>query len=316
MIARDKKVILITGAAGFVGANLVRESLIRKFKVHILVKKETNLWRIADLRNKIKIHYNDLLNIKELKKNIRSANPNFIFHLATFGAYPAQTNVHQMIKTNILGTYNLLIASKDIEYELFINTASSSEYGFHKKPMREDSLLKPVSFYAWTKASATLLCQAFAGRFAKPIITLRLFSAYGPYEESSRLIPTAIRSALERSTLKLTRGQARRDFIFVEDVVNAYFAAINQKNIGSKIFNIGTGKQSSNLKVAKIIKKLSGRLKIEIGAYKPRYWDTNYWVADISMSKELLGWYPKYDLNEGLKKTYSWFLKNMSLYPR
>ena len=311
-----KKKILITGAAGFVGANLVRFFFLDKnYKVHGLVKKESNLWRIRNLEGKINLHYDDLSILGRLKKTIQIIHPNYIIHLASHGSYPQQTDVNNMIKTNILGTYNLLESTKSVPYECFINASSSSEYGLKEKPMRETDMLDPISFYAATKASITLLCQVFARQFNKPIISFRLFSVYGPYEEPTRLIPVAMRAAITGHTLKLTFGKERRDFIYVDDVVQAFFQARNKKNLGGEIFNIGTGKQYTNLQVAEIIQKYSqNMLKIELGAYEPRNWDTDFWVADISKAKSKLGWKPKYNLAKGLEKTYSWFRKNLSLY--
>ncbi|OGD86831.1 hypothetical protein A2Z23_03300 [Candidatus Curtissbacteria bacterium RBG_16_39_7] len=315
MRSPNKKKILITGAAGFVGANLTRSLLAKNFEVHALIKKESNLWRISDLKGRLNLHYNDLSNLAELKKTLRIINPGYIFHLASHGSYPSQTNVNEMIGSNILGICNLLEASRDIPYWCFINTGSSSEYGFKDKPMKETDVLEPASLYAATKAAATLLCQVYAGQFNKPIISFRLFSVYGPYEEPTRLIPQAIKAATTGQTLRLTPGKERRDFIYVEDVVHAFFCAISKQGLGGEIFNIGTGKQYTNLQVANIIRKSSqNKLKIEIGTYEPRYWDTNFWVADISKTKALLNWQPKYNLEEGLKKTYLWFGENLSLY--
>ena len=315
MRSKSRKVILLTGTAGFIGANLARLCLKKNFEVHALVKKESNLWRIRDLKGNINLHYDDLSNLRKLKKNLRTINPKYILHLASHGSYPHQTNVNKMIEANVLGTYNLLEASLDIPYQCLINTGSSSEYGFKSKPMKETDVLEPVSFYAATKAGATLLCQVFARQFGKPIINFRLFSVYGPYEAPTRLIPQAIKAAITGQTLKLTPGKERRDFIHIEDVAQAFFQAIDKKNLDGEILNIGTGKQHTNLQVAEIIRKLSGnRLKVEVGTYKPRYWDTDFWVADISKIKAQLGWQPKYSLEDGLKRTYSWFIKNLSLY--
>lgn len=315
MNTNDKKKVFITGAAGFVGATLTKYLVYKKYRVHILIKKESNLWRLTDVKTKIHPHFGNLSNFKNLKRLLQEINPNYIFHLAAHGTYPFQTNADEMIKTNILGTYNLLEATKDILYECFINVGSSSEYGFKNKPMKETDLIKPVSFYAATKASATLMCQVFSQQFNKPIITFRLFSVYGPYEESTRLIPVAIKAALRKKVLKLTAGKQRRDFIYIDDVTQAFRKAMIEKNINGEIFNIGTGKQYTNLKIARVIQKCSSHeLKIDIGGFQPRSWDTNFWVANISKTKSLLNWEPKYTLEEGLSKTYKWFSKNLNLY--
>lgn len=306
--------LVITGAAGFVGANLARYALKKGFEVHALVKKSTNLWRLNDVKNTMNFYYTDLSSLSALKKILQTINPNFIFHLASYGTYPDEKNGKQTLLSNIFGTYNLLEASKDINYRIFVNTGSSSEYGFKEKPMKEKDVLEPITFYGASKASATLLCSVFAHIYKKPIITLRLFSVYGPYEEPTRLIPTAIKSALTGQILNITSGRFMHDFVFVEDVVSAYFLALNQKHNG-QILNIGSGKQYSNLEIAKIINKISkNRLGFKIGNFKKRYWDTNYWVADINKTQFILAWKPKYNLEQGLLKTYEWIQNNLVLY--
>jgi len=313
---QDKPRILITGVAGFVGANLARFFVKKNFQVYGLVKKETNLWRIQDLGKDINLQFDDLSEFRKLHRTIKKIDPNYIFHLAAYGSYPEQIDIKKMINTNILGTYNLLLATEDISYDCFINTGSSSEYGFKNKPMRETDVLEPVSFYGATKSTATLICQLFAKQFNKPIITFRLFSVYGSYEEPTRLIPTAIKAAITGQPLRLTPGSESRDFIYIEDVITAYAKAINKKGLGrGEILNIGTGKQYTNIQAAEIILNYcNNNLKIKIGTYKSRPWDTNFWVADISKAKFLLGWQPKYTLKEGLQKTYSWFRTHLNLY--
>jgi nucleoside-diphosphate-sugar epimerase len=311
----NKKRILITGVGGFLGANLARFFIQKNFEVWGLVKKETNLWRIKDLKSDIYLQKDDLSDFKKLHKKVIKIAPKYIIHLAAYGSYPNQENIQKMIDVNIQGTYNLLEATKNLPYNCLINTGSSSEYGFKKNPMKESDLLEPVSFYGATKASSTLLCQLFARQFKKPIINFRLFSVYGPYEEPMRLIPTAIKAAILGNVLQITSGAVRRDFIHIEDVNLAYDYALTKKLPNGEIFNIGTGKQYTNIEVSNIIRKYcQPRLKIKIGAFKKRPWDTNFWVADISKTKKLLGWQPQNSLKDGLQKTYNWFKKNLNLY--
>jgi nucleoside-diphosphate-sugar epimerase len=244
-----------------------------------------------------------------LRAAIHKINPSIIIHLATYSAYRDQEAVSQMVETNITGTLNLLSASKDINYSVFINTGSSSEYGINEKPMNENDILKPVSFYAATKASTTLLCQVFAREYLKPIVTLRPFSAYGPYEEDDRFIPTIIRATIENTPIRLTPGCQRRDFICVQDVVDIYIKAMScGKKLSGQILNMGTGIEYTNDEVVQTLFKITNkRVKIEKGAYPKRLWDMPHWVADISKTRRLLNWKPKLTLEEGLRYTYNWF---------
>lgn len=309
-------VILITGGAGFIGANLTRR-LVDKNKIHLFLKPTTNLWRLKDIISKLTIHNQDLTDFKNLTKTVHKIKPDIIYHLATHGAYSTQTDPIQMINTNLKTTANLILALDEIDYKCFVNTGSSSEYGFKTKPMKEDDLLEPNSFYAATKASGTYLCQVLARSQKKPIITFRPFSVYGPYEEGTRLIPTVILNILHNQPVKLTVNLAKRDFIYVEDLIDCYLLLAKKinKKIYGEVYNAGTGKQYSNGEIVETIKNLTKKkVKILKGAYQNRTWDTSFWVADISKITKDIGWKPKYTLEKGLEKTINWFKQNERLY--
>lgn len=303
-----RKCLLLTGGAGFIGANLTRELIKLHYDVNLILKKSSDLWRIKDVLGKVKIYYVDLLDKNKLTKTINKINPGFIIHMATYSNYRNQADVREMIEININGTLNLLLASKKVNFELLINTGSSSEYGTKENPMKESDLLEPISFYAATKASATLLCKAFALEYKKPIVTLRPFSVYGPLEEEKRLIPTVIKAVIENRPIKLTYGAQRRDFIYVEDVLDIYIKTISQgPKLAGQILNMGTGIEFTNDEVVETLFRIAGkRVKIKKGAYPKRFWDTSHWVADVHKTKKSLNWTPKFTLEQGLKKTYEW----------
>ena len=136
---------LITGAAGFIGSMLLRKLISINEDVEIILRENSNTWRINDILKNIKIHYSDLSNLEQLKGMISKIKPSVIYHLATHGAYSYQKDANLIIKTNILGTWNLLQACNETDYELFINTGSSSEYGRKDFAMRENDALEPES---------------------------------------------------------------------------------------------------------------------------------------------------------------------------
>ena len=182
--------VLITGATGFVGANLVRFFISKGLKVNIIIRKNSNIWRIKDIIRKTNVFYADLRDRKKLRKIVKKIKPKSIFHFATYGAYSSQNDL-KLIKSTILnGTINLLNECKKFKFNIFLNSGSSSEYGFKKNKMSENSLLKPNSHYAVFKSAVTLLCHYEAVTNKLPIITVRPFHVYGQFEEPSRLIPT------------------------------------------------------------------------------------------------------------------------------
>lgn len=302
--------ILITGGAGFIGTNLIQKLLdLGCSNINLIIKNSTSLNRLDNVLQEIHLHRVDLLNKDGLQKVVNKIDPRIIVHLATYSAYRDQTAALDMIKTNIEGTLNLLMSTRNINYDIFINTGSSSEYGIKENPMKENDLLKPISFYAVTKASATLLCQVFAKEYQKPIVTLRPFSVFGPYEEENRFIPTIVKAVIKNKPIKLTPGDQRRDFIYIQDVVNIYIRTISyRKRLSGQILNMGTGIEYTNDQVVQALFKVTGKkVKIEKGAFPKRLWDTSHWVADISKTKKLLNWKPKFSLEKGLTETYLWF---------
>lgn len=310
------KKVFITGAGGFVGANLTRRLLSLNYDVHVLWKRSSNPWRIEDIKNQITLHDINLLSKNSVSSVLNKIQPMAIIHLATYSSYRNQEDIEEIVNISINGTLNLLLASKNIPYEIFVNTGSSSEYGFKEKPMKETDLLEPISFYASSKAGQTVLCQAFSFEYKKPIVTIRPFSVYGPYEQEDRFIPTIIRSLIAKKEIKLTQGSQRRDFIYVDDLVDIYVKALEKKELlKGKILNAGTGKQYSNDEIVKTLFKISGiRVPIEKGKFPKRIWDSPNWISDTKNVKKSLNWKPKYSLEKGLRNTYDWFLKNNSLY--
>lgn len=311
----NKKVFLITGTSGFIGSVLLRRLVNQNQKVHIILRKNSNTWRINDLLDKVTIHNSDLSDLKELTKIIQKIKPNIIYHLATNGAYSYQKDANQIIQTNILGTWNLLQACNSINYELFVNTGSSSEYGFKKFAMRETDIVEPTSYYAVTKCAQTLLCSHIAKQENKPIVTIRPFSVYGPYEEPKRFIPTLMKALMFNEEMNLVDPKIARDYIYVDDMVDAYLKINELKNNPGEYFNIGTGIQSTIEDAVKTAKRVSQKTaKFQWGKMKNRNWDTNNWVADISKARQLLNWTPKITFEKGLMLTWKWFKKNHKFY--
>ncbi len=312
---KDAK-FLITGATGFVGACLTRFLASKNKKVNILVRNKKLNWRLNDIASKLTIFESDLTN-PSLSKVINRIKPDVIFHLAAYGTLPHQVDVNQMININIRGTLNLINAVKKHKFKLFINSGSSSEYGVKPQPMQESDLSLPINDYGITKSAATMFCVKTAQTEKLPIITFRLFSPYGYFEEKNRLIPSAILSILNRKAVKLTSSDSVRDFIFIDDVINAYMKAIEIESAPGEIFNIGSGKETTIGKIIKIISnEVDYKVKINWGAVQKqkRQVEPQHWQANIIKAKRILGWQPQNDLYTGLTKTFDWFKNNKNLY--
>lgn len=316
MSSTNKKV-LITGGAGFIGANFVYKFLELGYQVFVFERKETNLWRIKNIKNKIKLYSPNLLDYNKTEKIIFKIKPNIVVHLAAYGAYQkTQQEIEATVNTNLIGSINLINACNKVGVDCFINTGSSSEYGIKQKPMKEDDLLEADNLYAITKASVTMYCQMMARKFNFPVAIVRPFAVYGYFEEKERLIPTIIKSCLKNKNMKLSRPNSVRDFIFIDDLISGYLAIIkNIEKIKGHIFNLGSGRQYKIKDIAELIKNITqSKSKTIYGKIKIAQTEPKNWVANIFKAKKMLKWQIKYNLEQGLKKNIVWFKENISLY--
>lgn len=303
------KRIILTGGTGFIGTNLARRLLREGHDLHLLVRPNYKPWRIEEIKNDVHLHVVDLANAVALNSVVEQIRPDWIFHLAVYGAYPFQSDVQQMVQTNIIGTINLFAACLRTDFAAFVNTGTSSEYGFKDHAPPETEFLEPNSNYALTKASATLFCRYTAQSQRVHLPTLRLYSVYGPYEESTRLMPTLIRQGLKGELPALVNPDTAHDYVYVEDVVDAYLLAATKPNQEpGAVYNVGTGTQTSLRKVVEVARRVMGiAVEPKWGSMPNRNWDTSVWVADNRKIRETLGWQPRYSFEKGFPLTVEWF---------
>jgi UDP-glucose 4-epimerase len=307
-VARGKRA-LITGATGFVGANLARSLLVDGCEVHLLIHQQDQTWRIDSIRNDVRLHEGDLCDCDSVQRIVAEARPEWVFHCAVYGAYSWQTSVEQMVQTNVLGTINLVQACRKVSVESFVNTGSSSEYGYKDHAPAEDEWLEPNSEYALTKASATMYSRWLARTTGFAISTLRLYSVYGPWEDPGRLIPTLIRYGLAGKLPSLVHPDTARDYVSVEDVCRAY-RMVAARSVGAEagaVYNVGTGRQTSLREVIEIARRVLGvRREPEWSSMPNRRWDTQTWVSDSRKIERDLGWRPRYTFEEGFRRMVQW----------
>ena len=306
------KKILITGATGFIGSHLTRKLTEEGFEVGIIKRENSNIRRISDLIKNLSIYDADLRDIHEVSKVISHFKPEVIFHLATYYAVEHKSEeVSLMLDTNVLGTINLLEASKKYNVKLFINTSSCFVYQESKNKLRENTGLGPINLYALTKIQAEQACSFYTEKYGLGTITFRLFPPYGPADHERRLIPYTIKNFFKGKKIKLTTGKQRWDFVYVDDIIEAYFKLLNIPDLPIKheIFNIGTGNAISIREVISQLKEIIGSsIEPEWGAIPHRKNEVWFICADISKTKGFLKWKPKTQiLQEGLKLTVNWY---------
>lgn len=302
----------VTGGTGFIGANLARRLLHDGHEVHLLVQREYSSWRLEGIGDSLQLHEVDLADARMLEPVLRSIRPDWIFHLAAHGAYSSQTDWRRMIQTNVLGSANLLDASLAATFEAFVNTGTSSEYGFKDHAPSEEEALEPNSHYAVTKAAATLHCRHVARSRQANVTTLRLYSAYGPYEEPTRLMPSLVLRGLQGELPPLVDPEIAHDYIHVDDACEAYvLAAAARSAEPGGVYNIGTGIQTTMRDVVETARRL---LNIEAepawGTLPNRQWDTSIWMADNRKAVARLGWSPRHTFTDGFSSLVNWFHDN------
>jgi nucleoside-diphosphate-sugar epimerase len=309
--------IFVTGSTGFIGGALVRRLLDEGHQVHVAVRAEARRWRIEELEGheRLTIHPADLRDASQIMNAVAAAEPRTVVHLATHGAYEKQRDPTSILATNVLGTQNLLEASTQHGVALFVNAGSSSEYGFKKEPMRESDLPEPNSHYAVAKVAQTHLCRLAAKMHGMALVTFRLFSVYGPWEEPTRLIPTMIRRARAGLALEMANPAIARDFVYLDDVLDALTGFDALMRLRGEVINLGSGAETTLRDVVDaVLATVPSRSEVKWGAMADRKWDTDRWVSDPSLARELLGWRAKHDLREGLKKTSQWMLARKDQY--
>jgi nucleoside-diphosphate-sugar epimerase len=302
------RVALVTGAAGFVGANLARRLVRDGHSVHLVTRDSAAAWRLRDLRHDAEMVELDLRDSEGVRQVVAQTSPEWVFHLAAYGAYSWEREVQPIFATNLTATINLLEAARETGFDAFVHAGSSSEYGFKDHPPSEDEPVDPNSDYAVAKAAATMQCRYVARANDVHAVTLRLYSVYGPWEDPRRLVPRLIVLGRRGLLPPLARPDTARDFVFVDDVVEAFVAAASRPDLPrGSILNVGSGTQTSlrdAVETARTVLGVRQEPRWETGHI--RDWDTNVWVADTRRIRSQLRWIADVDFAGGLSRTVEW----------
>jgi nucleoside-diphosphate-sugar epimerase len=286
------KRILVTGATGFVGANVVKALSMKKdTELYVTARQSSDITRLADVMPQIKeICYIPLEDREQVFALLERVKPTIVYHIATYGGFPNQTDQMQIVQSNLLATTHLLDAAIQYGATSFINTGSSSEYGIKSTPMKETDLCEPVNFYGITKLAATNYCTMQGKNSLTKVCTLRLFSPYGELEDPTRLYASIVNSLSKNERPKLSRPHSVRDFIEIEKVVQVYEEIVDANFQSGDVINVGSGKQQTIQEFYNLIAKKMDKAEIEPiwGEAPPRANEPEMWEADITKLKSLL----------------------------
>ncbi|MCG2712472.1 MAG: GDP-mannose 4,6-dehydratase [Candidatus Omnitrophica bacterium] len=311
----EQKKVLITGHIGFLGswltntllelgANVVGVDIVKSRKGSVLIAKSKNF-------NGVKA---DVANLKFLTKIISTNKPQIIFHLAAEAIVSrANNNPIRTFKSNIQGTWNILEAARNKDFiEAIVVASSDKAYGAHKKlPYKETAPLKGDHPYDASKSCADLLAYTYFHTYGVPVCVTRCGNIFGPGDSNlSRIVPDAMRCVLTNKKLLIrSDGKFTRDYVYVEDIVKGYVLLaqkMKKRKLAGEAFNFSDENPISVLDLVEKIYKIAGK-KPDYQILNTAKYEIKHQYLASQKARRVLGWKPMCTLDEGIKRTISWY---------
>jgi len=307
----QNKKVLITGGFGFIGSHLVKRLLKEGAEVHIIERANTNRYRLLDDIDKIKTYEMDICDPLTTGSVIMKVNPDYAFHLASYGVDSTHKDYEKAASTNVLGSVNIMKALCETDCRKIINIGTCSEYG--NSETSEDSIPAPVNIYGSTKAAATIILHQIAKENKIDIVTLRPFGVFGEGEASHKIFSYVIQNILSGNDVPLTQCEQYRDYCHVENIVDAMLLACEKSLVTNEIYNVASGESHPLYYYIDLIFELAGSKNKPLYGHIP-YRNTELWnpKTDIGKIKSMLGWEVKLSLKEGILQTIEWYKSNIS----
>lgn len=323
---------LVTGAAGFIGSNLVEALLKLNQRVTALDNFATGHQRNLDQVREL-VGEAAWANFRFLQADIRSPEDcvracegvDFVLHQAALGSVPRSIANPQLTnETNITGFLNMLVAARDAKVKRFVYAASSSTYGDHPGlPKIEDRIGKPLSPYAVTKYVNELYADVFGRTYGMESIGLRYFNVFGPRQDPNgayaAVIPKWVAALIRNEELRINGdGETSRDFCYIDNVVQAnLLAATSGSEAANQVYNVALNDRTSLNQLHAMMCELLAPRFPHVAAHRPAYvdfraGDVRHSQADIGKAGAMLGYAPTHRIGEGLKEAMDWYVHNLS----
>ena len=307
---------LITGGAGFIGANLINRLIgegeiicVDNFNDYYNPEiKEDNIKKFKN-NNNFRLYREDICSLQALDKIFNETTPDIVINLAARAGVRDISSAQLYIDTNVTGTANLLEMSKKYNIKKIITASSSSVYGNQngekfKENMKTD---RPISIYAATKIAAENLCYSYSHLFGLNIICLRFFTVYGPMQRPDMAIHKFTKLIDKGLPVEVYGyGETARDYTYIDDIINGIKACIDY-DTNFEIFNLGSGEVVKLKYLVDLISKQMNKKAIIKQMPLPKA-DAFYTASDISKANTLLGYEPKVKIEDGIEKFVNWFM--------
>jgi len=303
--------ILVTGGAGFIGGHLVDRCVVKGYSVRVVddLSNSTKSNLKSHLsKGTVEFVKGDIRDRKLVRKLVRGVDA--IFHEAAQVSVPLSlSDPLGTNDVNVRGTLNLLIAACDERVERFVYASSSSVYGDPTTlPVRESSPVQPLSPYAASKIAAEGYCASFHRAQGLSMVCLRYFNVFGPRQRPdgyASVIPVFMKNLLNgRPVTIFGDGSQTRDFVHVDDVVEANILALTVDKAAGETVNVGTGKSASITELANMLGEISDVRSLAPVHVPARKGDVKHSVADITKARHVLGYAPKTDLRSDLETLF------------
>ncbi len=297
-----KKEILIVGGTGFIGYHLAKFAKKKLWSVTIISTKKPR--KIRKLKNVTYLKC-DITKQKQINKFIKK-DFNYVVNL---GGYVDHSNKRKTFNSHYYGCKNLADFFLKKNLESFIQIGSGGEYGKLKSPHKEKEILKPLSIYSKAKyLSSKYLLNLFKKKNF-PTTIIRLYQVYGPRQDMNRFLPIVINNCIKDKKFPCSHGRQFRDFIYIDDVVEAIFKSLKKNEAKGEIINIGSNKPLKIKDLIFKIIKIIGKGKPEFGKIILRKEENLITYPNIFKAKKIINWKPKISFEKGLKKTINFYVK-------
>ncbi len=323
------RTILVTGAGGFIGSQLVEALLSEGARVRAFVRYNSRgdpglLRELPPPAGggpgwgaRLDIIPGDLRDADAVHAALRDCEA--VFHLGALISIPySYRHPRAVAEVNFMGTLNVLMACRDLKIPRLVHTSTSEVYGTARRaPIDEEHPLQGQSPYSASKIGADKLAESFYCAYNLPVVTVRPFNTFGPRQSARAVIPTIITQALTNNVIRLGNVDTTRDFTFVSDTVRGFMLAAATVGVEGGVYNLGTGQEIRIGEVAEQVARKIGKsvqIEVETQRLRPEKSEVMRLISDNRLAREKLGWSPQVGFEDGLDQTIAWIRDHQDLY--